>query len=72
MTKHPALLFLRCGLPLVFACLLGIMATLFAAGPLTEAQAAYIGGMLEYPAAALTLLGAGAALLFYIEKKESA
>ena len=71
MTKHPALLYLRCGLTLIFCSLIGIMAVIFAAGPMTRAQAAYIGGMLEYSAAALTLLAAGAALLFYIEKKEN-
>lgn len=71
MFKHPALLFLRCGLPIVFCSLIGIMAVIFEAGPMTEAQAAYIGGMLEYPAAALMLLGVGAALLYYIEKKEN-
>ena len=72
MTKHPTLLLLRCGIPLVLLNLIGIMATLFAESPLTEARAEYIGGMLEYPTAALTLLGAGAALFYYIEKKGNA
>lgn len=58
----PALLILQCGLPVILLSLLGISFFISENAPLTKAAAVYVGGMLEYPVAALMILTVGAIL----------
>lgn len=57
---HPAEIILSLGLPPILFCLFGILYQIERGAPLTRAAANYFGRMLEYPAAALMLVTAGA------------
>ncbi len=61
---------LTIGIPLILAVLLRLLYEIKAYPILTEARAAYFGGALEYPLAALMLLTGGVLLVELIAKKE--
>ena len=55
--------------PLILLCLFGVIAELSAQKELSAGAAAYYGGMMEYPIAALALLTAGMYLAERVSKK---
>ncbi len=59
---RPATAILLCCLPPILFCLLGILWLIGTGAPLTQADAVYFGGMLEYPVAALVIVTAGAVI----------
>lgn len=59
---RPADAILLVCLPPILLCLVGILFLIGDGAPLTEASAAYFGGMLEYPVAALMIVTAGAVI----------
>lgn len=56
--------------PLILLCLFGVIAELSEQKELSAGAAAYYGGMMEYPTAALALLTAGVYLAELVAKKE--
>ncbi|MBR2010443.1 MAG: hypothetical protein IKA06_01675 [Clostridia bacterium] len=68
--SRPARIILLCGALLTLLNLLGILHTVMAHAPLTEAAAVYYGGMLEYPIAALMITIGGAALADIAYKRD--
>lgn len=61
--KAPVTLLLWVSAPLIILSLLTLLHTVEYRAPLTEARANYLGGLLEYPVAALMILTAGLAIL---------
>ena len=68
--SRPARIILLCGALLTLLVLLGILHTVTAHAPLTQAAAVYYGGMLEYPLAALMITVCGAAIADIAYKRE--
>ena len=56
--------------PLILLCLFGVIAELSAQTELSAGAAAYYGGMMEYPIAALALMTAGVYLAELVTKNE--
>ena len=65
-----ALRVLHIGLILIYASLLRLLFEVQSAAPLTPRAAAYFGGLLEYPLAALVLLTGAVLLLGRAEREE--
>ena len=68
--KSPVTLLLWVFAPLILLSSLALLHTVETAAPITKAQAAYLGGLLEYHAAAMMLLTAGASLLHFASRKK--
>ena len=68
--SRPAYLILLGGALLTLLNLFGILHTVTAHAPLTQAAAVYYGGMLEYPIAALMITVSTAAIADIAYKKE--
>lgn len=67
--KAPATLLLWVSAPLILLSSLVLLHTIETSAPLTTARAAYLGGLVEYPAAAAMILTAGLALLHLAKRK---
>ena len=57
--------------PPILISLLSLLHKIEHAAPLTEAKASYLGGLLEYHAAAVMILTVGLSLLHLITKKKN-
>ena len=67
--KAPVTLLLWVSAPLIILSLLTLLHTVEYKAPLTEARANYLGGLLEYPVAAVMILTAGLLLLHLTKRK---
>ena len=67
--KAPVTLLLWVSAPLIILSLLTLLHTVEYKAPLTAARANYLGGLLEYPVAAVMILTAGLLLLHLMKRK---
>ena len=67
--KSPVTLLLWVSAPLIILSSLVLLHTAEQSAPLTAARANYLGGLAEYPVAALMILTAGVVLLHFIKRK---